>query len=534
MLVLVSCVYDPAFYYTTEELGTAMDVQHIVEEPEVHILARSKSSLQDQTMFTQCRIDCLRNLCATLFTRTGVPINDVMRFFHGDGPAQQFEAGQHIGGDYFCVGCTVKSCRADDLAYTFRSQHLTITEHQAFVLQGKSWEKGGVNPLDNLKAQELHDEITARGRDAGHCTKPQLQKIFNEMRNGIANVPALLQVKPREELKNLNLQHYEILSTEPMHDLKGHLSNMIDECLHIATNEVVAMLTKIRDTVLSKDTLRASDYRKAVILMYIQLEGLSCDPLLKQLFSTAVEICHICYSHDSVRTPRAILRLHNITFLHAYLCTKLFENPKTLTGRRMFGRYFHAISTHIAHLYRIVCLRSVNAEKQERLFGQSKQITKRTSNNQPKHIIQNIIERIQIERSQKQQLVDQEDSSIKTLGNSIGPMPNTIIPTQLMVSIPNHYQAHLERISDFLSKGEGIWWKKHALGIEFLDGSNQGDYHSLGPKLMHFRSCSLEDVDRYLHENWEMCIGQKIPLPALHIRTYGTDGEFEDVVTTDM
>lgn len=172
--------------------------------------------------------------------------------------------------------------------------------------------------------------------------------------------------------------------------------------------------------------------------------------------------------------------------------------------------------------------------RKARLFGQSKQITKRTSNNQPNHIIKNIIERLQIERSQKKPLVDQEDSSIKTLGNSIVPMPNTVIPTQLMASIPNHYQAHLERISDFLSKGEGIWWKKHPLGIEFLDSSNQNDYHSLGPNLMHFRSCSLEDIDSYLHENWEMCISKKIPLPALHIRTYGTDGEFEDVVTIDM
>lgn len=163
-----------------------MDVQHIVEEPEAHILARSKSSLQDQSMFTQCRIDCLRNMSTTLFTRTGVPINDVIRFFHGDGPAQQYEAGQHIGGDCCCVGCTVKSSRADDLAYTFRSQHLTIAERQVFVLQGKSWERGCVNPLDKLKAQELRDEITARGRDAGHCIKPQLQ-MFNEMRSGTAN-----------------------------------------------------------------------------------------------------------------------------------------------------------------------------------------------------------------------------------------------------------------------------------------------------------------------------------------------------------
>ena len=117
------------------------------------------------------------------------------------------------------------------------------------------------------------------------------------------------------------------------------------------------------------------------------------------------------------------------------------------------------------------------------------QIAKRTSNNQPNHIIKNIIERIQIERSQKQQLVDQEDSSIKALCNS---MPNTVIPTQLILSIPNPYQVHLERISDFLSKGEGIWWK-HTLGIEFLDGSDQNNYHSL-PKshalpIMFFGRC---------------------------------------------
>ena len=30
---------------------------------------------------------------------------DVLRYYHGDGPARQFEAGNNIGGDYLCTGC---------------------------------------------------------------------------------------------------------------------------------------------------------------------------------------------------------------------------------------------------------------------------------------------------------------------------------------------------------------------------------------------------------------------------------------------
>lgn len=36
---------------------------------------------------------------------------------------------------------------------------------------------------------------------------------------------------------------------------------------------------------------------------------------------------------------------------------------------------------------------------------------------------------------------------------------NTFIPPALMTTIPAQYQAHLERIADFLLQGPGVWWK---------------------------------------------------------------------------
>lgn len=55
----------------------------------------------------------LADMDADLHTDAGVPVHDVTRFFHGDGSAQQVEAGAKIGGNYICVGCTAKSSRHD-------------------------------------------------------------------------------------------------------------------------------------------------------------------------------------------------------------------------------------------------------------------------------------------------------------------------------------------------------------------------------------------------------------------------------------
>ena len=91
--------------------GKKIDVEFVVEQPEVYIIARSKSSLQEQAAFNKSRTKDLNTLSAPITTAHRVPIDDILRIFHGDGPARQFEAGTMLGDIIhvqvvgFCVPC---------------------------------------------------------------------------------------------------------------------------------------------------------------------------------------------------------------------------------------------------------------------------------------------------------------------------------------------------------------------------------------------------------------------------------------------
>ena len=93
------------------------DAQEVHQRIKVHSLTAAES---------------LKDVDIPLETATGGQLYDVLRFFHGDGPAQQFEAGNKIGGNYPCVGCEAHTGRFDDLAYTFRAKHLSLGERQSF------------------------------------------------------------------------------------------------------------------------------------------------------------------------------------------------------------------------------------------------------------------------------------------------------------------------------------------------------------------------------------------------------------------
>ena len=239
-------------------------------------------------------------------------------------------------------------------------------------------------------------------------------------------------------------------------------------------------------------------------MIYLKLKHLQPDSMLTKLFCSAVEISNLCYAHDSVRSPKSILCLHNRTFQHAYYCSILFADPKSTTRRRMFGRYYHSIAAHAATMFRIISLRSLNTEQHEQMFQQVKGITKGTSNNHPDHVILNIIHRLHFEQGTDQVIASQE-SQIKSLSKALGPMKNTIFPESMLKNVSEHYQAHLERISDYVLPGPGIWWKKVPEGIMFLDGSSEEDYKCNGPTLQHFRSTSIDDINIYLQNQWETC-----------------------------
>ena len=103
------------------------------------------------------------------------------------------------------------------------------------------------------------------------------------------------------------------------------------------------------------------------------------DSPLTTLVSTAVEIAELLYCDPTKRTAQSILRLHNLSFVHAKLCAHMFGTPKCISSRRMFGRYFHALTTHAPLLNHITSPRLLNTEIEERMFGQCKAITRTTT-----------------------------------------------------------------------------------------------------------------------------------------------------------
>ena len=112
ILVMVSCLYDPAVFFTDEEYsksnGVLVNLQAIVEKPFLHILARSPSTYQ-QLLYSDKRLADTLNIKKTIQTPDGIQIYDTVRAFKGDHPASQFEAGQQKGGNYACHGCCINS-----------------------------------------------------------------------------------------------------------------------------------------------------------------------------------------------------------------------------------------------------------------------------------------------------------------------------------------------------------------------------------------------------------------------------------------
>ena len=145
-----------------------------------------------------------------------------------------------------------------------------------------------------------------------------------------------------------------------------------------------------------------------------------------ELFRTATEICEIMYAPDSRRTPKAVLRLHNMTYQHGRICVALFTEMSSRSV--IFSRYFHSIVCHSPLLVRIISLRSVYTERQECMFGQAKQKTRGTSSLKPNHIITNIMTQIHVEAEAQTNPLGVQEGETQKLAKTLGPTVNTVIP----------------------------------------------------------------------------------------------------------
>lgn len=100
---MASFIYDKVNYLTNEEFMALCHstkkvcVQSLAEKPKLYILGQSPSTDKDQLLYTETRIEDLKE-CQVSITTQVIELKNEIRFFSGDGPARQFESGQQRGG----------------------------------------------------------------------------------------------------------------------------------------------------------------------------------------------------------------------------------------------------------------------------------------------------------------------------------------------------------------------------------------------------------------------------------------------------
>ena len=321
-----------------------------------------------------------------------VEIKDKMRFFHGDSPAQNFESGQQKGGHYYCSGCGVQASRVYELDHTFRCDWMSLKDRQNLVLRGRIGRRNSVKkkakPLSRLTKQELIQELASRGIFEGD-KKKELEDALTTELHGVQRVPGLLFKNPTDDLTAVNLENYEILVCELMHDVSKHIENVLTELpSHIENAEHRKLVEEtIALSIGGKETKRAFDYRCAIVSLASQIKGV-LNAKVQSLVDTLVDIQEILYKGDEERCPRNVLRLHNSTWYHHILCREVLSlTPNEMTTRKFYGTYFHDLTSHAPLQLRIVSGRTANAEEEERMFNTVKSITSSTSNGHQVHSI---------------------------------------------------------------------------------------------------------------------------------------------------
>ncbi|XP_078657130.1 uncharacterized protein LOC144903155 [Branchiostoma floridae x Branchiostoma belcheri] len=551
MVYMANDTYDPAIHLTDDEYfekyGERINVQSHVERPCIYMIARCSSSDSDQLCYCEERRNCMYSMNSSVtVTANGqsYETKDVMRFFKGDLLAREFEAGQQRGGHFPCP-CGAHAARFSDIEYVYRTPHQSLADHMQLLKDGDvTWEKtmDGLTAVDHQSKAELVRELVSRSmldtEEAKAKTSKELQALLKTQLHGVKRPPALLFGSADTPLQNLNLDKYEVLPCEPLHDVSHHIQNLFEELpLHVPPDIQQEIKGVYNATLGNKEMKRGCDYRVALVTLAAALED-RASTHVTELISSLVEIQRLCYLPAERRCQREILRLHNQAFLHAVRLRQVIPKPKKLTSRALYGSYFHALTCHSPLVNRIVALSSTHTESEERVFNQLRGIHRTTgSSRHPGQVIGNMLVRAHCEsiiRGDKDAMVYQPSIVSKAAKAKERDGSDTLISIEDIKKYPKAWQAHCERLSDFLLCGKGEWWTVTEDGVRFSDGPSHPDSLPAGPVMIHFRSSSLKSVESHLKKTWQQCLNEDVVIPLEKVYRYDENGDLQSITQTEF
>ena len=213
---------------------------------------------------------------------------------------------------------------------SMRVPQVTLEERRKKATAGPAGKKrrnGGVSPFQHMTKDDLSKQCRGRKLLTDGLPKPSLYSQLREELKGIQRVPELFCPYQTSSLQDLNLAQYEVIPVEPLHDLKEHINNLLKELSKHLTNEEIVLYEEAVEAVISsKDKLTGSDYHLCCVVLALRL-GENCCLTIRRLLYNLAELCELLYAPAENRTPRFILRLHNVTFSHMIAVRKVSQSP---------------------------------------------------------------------------------------------------------------------------------------------------------------------------------------------------------------
>ena len=271
-------VFDPAVHLTNQEQkekqeGKGVDVQSVIEAPNLYMLGAAGAKDSDQLAFIPTRRECLKELN---FTEVQVPVKtetvelkEKMRFINGDNPAVEFEDGTQKGGHFGCSGCGGDVRRASEYHYMVHHKYQNLEEKQSLVLKGKFGKSDATGPFKSLKVENIRAELKSRGVDA-HGNKKKLQERLTDLLRVAEYLLCCLDHR-NSHLMSLIYKIMKSFSSNLSTRL-NHIANILTELpLHMTDVDALLLLKEITTLALKKDKLRVTNYRRAILKATIAL-----------------------------------------------------------------------------------------------------------------------------------------------------------------------------------------------------------------------------------------------------------------------
>ena len=249
--------------------------------------------------------------------------------------------------------------------------------------------------FNNLQKHQIIDELHARDvKFTCIATKMLLQTQLGQEVKGIQRVPAIIFENPLADCNKFNLINYEILGTEPLHDINGHIKNLFEEIVEHVPNKTY-LQNVLTSSYEGKEVKRGADTRVALLLVTSSIKD-NVPGHIYLIFETLCAVQELPHLNDNKRFAESVLALFSKTFSHGILLRKhIRHNVKKLTVKKLYGKYFHSLFCHCADEHRLLSGKSINAENQEITFKFLKGITSGTSNHHPDQILLNCVIRSQ-------------------------------------------------------------------------------------------------------------------------------------------